>query len=726
MTSASNHFPYRFTSLFLFFLVLLIVALHYALPLRDSDLWFHLQYAKYFLEHKTLIPDHSIYSWTAAKNEVIYCAWLAELFLYCLYSLGGVPLLFVFRYTCILFMVFAALAHAKHLQLLDHPLTWLLCILGVLMADAAIIVKPEIITFVLFTVLTWNWWHIKSIPHPPVARYYLFPIIMFLWVNSHGAVVFGYIFLGCIMTGEVLNVILHCAALPKKTNQHFYIAMVLSYLMIVVTPYGYHYPFQLFKQIAPTATNTDYISHITAHFSPMVPDAEKLDFFDLWVLSLSLLCISLLANSAKTKRDYSLLTTNLVFASLYTFFYRTTFYWAPVYLFSMLSLLSNRPRVWFPHKLRTRLFQYWTLILACIFLAIYSIQTSLCHPEPYMHIGFRMTDSMPVHETEFIKSNYPFFNIGNSYNQGSYLLWELWPKNKVMIDSRHFPYKEWSRYFFDFTEAPDAYFEFMQKYKCEIWLVGFHQPQLCLWFYNNPEWQLAYYANNAAVFVRKGIGVTATSSRHTNSDVVSLQNPYAALAVFRFAITIQDWKVADLVRSKIESFPQCGKIKTIAVSADLFQKAYQAYFAGNYRECVALLEKEEVSEYLQNQAMLSHSYTHLSNAAWLRNENSNALEYSEKAVTALPTIHARYNFGVIHGYLFQNGTEPIKSKTSIDWKKKLYESMQLTSPLTPIGATMRETAIAILNGERSTERPVLIIPPREEILSCGSISISKL
>jgi hypothetical protein len=93
---------YRFsTLLFLIFLALVVlatIALRYAEPINDGDIWFHLAYGRYFLENHTLIPDHSIFSWTPAANDTIYCAWIPEIFFYLLFKAGGLQVLYALRY----------------------------------------------------------------------------------------------------------------------------------------------------------------------------------------------------------------------------------------------------------------------------------------------------------------------------------------------------------------------------------------------------------------------------------------------------------------------------------------------------------------------------------------------------------------------------------------------------------------------------------------------------
>lgn len=85
-----------------FIMLLLAVALLYAYPLKDNDLWWQMEIGQYLIEHKTLKPDHSIYSWTVADPNWVYNTWLAQTGLYALYLLGGLTALHAAAYLVVL------------------------------------------------------------------------------------------------------------------------------------------------------------------------------------------------------------------------------------------------------------------------------------------------------------------------------------------------------------------------------------------------------------------------------------------------------------------------------------------------------------------------------------------------------------------------------------------------------------------------------------------------
>ncbi len=223
------------------------VAVLGSLPLRDGDLWWQMAYGRYMLENTTLVPDHTIFSWSKADGSLIYCAWLPEIVLYLMYLIGRLPILYAFRYFCFLIFVLAVGVYARRIGQLRNPFTWFVCLLGFLMAyDSAGVIKPAIFSFVYVTLITLIWFWLKSGGRGSPWISYLFPVVALFWVNSHGTIMFGASYLLLIWFGETVNSLLSPEeALTRTTQKHLFFAMVLSAVAITINPYGLEYLRQL-------------------------------------------------------------------------------------------------------------------------------------------------------------------------------------------------------------------------------------------------------------------------------------------------------------------------------------------------------------------------------------------------------------------------------------------------------------------------------------------------
>ena len=60
-----------------------------------------------------------------------------------------------------------------------------------------------------------------------------------------------------------------------------------------------------------------------------------------------------------------------------------------------------------------------------------------------MWFGFGISYQNSVQEAEFIRNHLSNYFLGNDYDTGGYLLWALSPEQKIFIDPRYFPFKDW-------------------------------------------------------------------------------------------------------------------------------------------------------------------------------------------------------------------------------------------------------------------------------------------
>lgn len=690
-------------------IVLLTIAVRYTSPLGGGDIWWHLLYGKYFIANFTLVPDHTIFSWTPATAKTIYCTWFADIILYTIHSAAGIPGLLVFRSLCVIFFVFAVLSYARQLDILSHPFAWLLCLLGSLISLTAIICKPEIFTFIFMILLCWNWWYLRS-NQDKLLNYYFFPLIILIWVNSHGGVVFGYCFLFLIALGELLNSFLRLEHLSSYARKHFFTSLFLSLLALICTPYGLEYPKQIFFSLLPTQENFTYNSFIVAYVSPFSITSFRLDFGKLAYLIIAILFIATFPLIKRRQVDASFLLTNIFFAFLYTVYLRTTFYWAPVAVFSTLYIIGKRPISLFPNNKFSQLAVNGLAILSCLFISFNSIADSLYSPSAYSWFGTGRGNFSPFHEAEFIKQNYSGYNIANTYNQGSYLLWHLWPENKVMIDARHFPYRSWSWELFEFETTPSEHPSFMKKYPADIWCVSHGSMPLYMYLIRQPEWHLVFYGNSASVFVHKELVKKSYLGESNQAALEDTQSSYAALNAYNFSVYIKDWEGAGILVKRMQDILGEKKGEGVSGGASLFLQANQAYYKKDYPLAISLLQKKEVMTHFPSDTMLADALSFSALEKWQAQEDQQALELTQKAVLTNPTLITLFNFGMVQGYLLSptHAVSPSDQVEDAAWQKCLRKAIELSMNIDG-SKQLRDLALAMLNGELQ-DRPPIVIP----------------
>lgn len=544
-------------------LVLLVLFVWYAEPITDGDLWFHLAYGRYMLEHKTLIPDHSIFSWTPVDNSSIYCAWIPQILLYVLYKAGSLPVLFALRYAA--YLVFVALVgiHAKKHSVALHPLTWLVCLVGLLMATPASIIKPELFSFVLMGLTCSLWFSLKRTAQPKM--FYVFPVIMAVWVNTHGGVIFGAFFLLLVATGEAANILFAPGnALPAPVRGHFFLSVLLSLFAFFLTPYGVHYPRVLFSDLVVNAgTSVGEFLSVGAYQSIFHPMARWQHYVEYMVFAVFLMVVLCAGRWKRAGIDWSLVLSNVGMAILYCQFIRTTYYWAIVFTLSAVSIIHQGPS-WLVSP-RKRMFPLVTgaVVLLGLLVAGEALIQAQCRPMK----GFGISHYNPVEEAEFIREHFRGLRLGNDYDSGSYLLWALYPETRVFIDARYFPYKPWYREYMDFLYGKDLREKdaFVDKYKADIWCLLYDFPQMP-YFLSSGRFSLVHMGPSACIFARKDLGVRPGLSKVSPS--VMRVDAFQAVKIILFCVKAREIQSACSLADTLEKSLTCRK-KNAAMSGAL-------------------------------------------------------------------------------------------------------------------------------------------------------------
>jgi hypothetical protein len=173
-------------------------------PIPPHDFWWHMAMGREIVQTHT-IPAHDSFSYTQAGQPFYNQGWLAQVVLYGLHSLGGVPLILVVQ------SLVVALAYGLLLALCikrsgDLRLsTTVLLLLVVPISFDNWNVRPQTYAFPLFVAffyivtqwrLGYRWSAVGKEPPadgatPPKTYLWMLPMLMVVWVNLHGSFVLG-------------------------------------------------------------------------------------------------------------------------------------------------------------------------------------------------------------------------------------------------------------------------------------------------------------------------------------------------------------------------------------------------------------------------------------------------------------------------------------------------------------------------------------------------------
>jgi hypothetical protein len=171
---------------------LVLVALRPLLtPIPPHDFWWHMAMGREIVQSGT-IPREDTFSYTQAGEPFYNQGWLAQVAMYELHKLGGVPLLLVVQAGVV------ALAYGLLLWLCIRRTGMVRLSVGILLLAIMPIsfdnwnVRPQTYAFPLFVafLLVLDTWRTPQRERGG-ARLWLLPLLMIGWVNLHGSFVLG-------------------------------------------------------------------------------------------------------------------------------------------------------------------------------------------------------------------------------------------------------------------------------------------------------------------------------------------------------------------------------------------------------------------------------------------------------------------------------------------------------------------------------------------------------
>lgn len=190
------------------------------IPLFYTDIWGHVAYGKWMLEHHRL-PTEDPFLPLSAGVPVVDTSWLSQLLFGWLASVGGgeaLSLVFAVTLWCtyaVYTRTFYLLSGRIWLALIGTFLTWFLGF------GRHSIIRPEIFGGLCFATLMWmivhgEPWRSRSVKlvcdeeldaRPPWSLWIGIPVLFLAWANLHGSFMIGLIVLGCHATGRALQVL---------------------------------------------------------------------------------------------------------------------------------------------------------------------------------------------------------------------------------------------------------------------------------------------------------------------------------------------------------------------------------------------------------------------------------------------------------------------------------------------------------------------------------------
>ncbi|MGD9496958.1 MAG: hypothetical protein AB7Y46_11720 [Armatimonadota bacterium] len=478
-------------------------------PRRTYDIWWHLATGKLIVEQHA-IPDADPFTWTRAGAPWITHEWAWEVPMYVLYAAWGHAGLMVLR--TVVSVAACALLVWLCLRRGASPLaTMAVCALAIFAARPLFNDRPQVVSILGFVAMLC----LIQMAQEGRERFLLAaPLVMVPWVNLHGGFVFGPGLLALYAAGALVGWVLQWRdAKPLRPSPAVVLgALLLALGACLANPHG----------IAGAVYPLDYVIGEHAWHKTWITEYQSPDFSEPIFLWLGVLIVAMAAILAASRRGSGLwdIALTAVFLFMALKWQRNialfAFAVAPMLAVHLTDLLERvvPAALAGPDHRREPTALYAGIMVALAVLAVLAVPSAL------RRVDVVFSQDYPIECVRFADREGIEGRMFNTYRWGGYLIWRLWPRQRVFIDGRADVIgreiaMDWQKA----HKLEDGWQEVLERYRIDWAILSVSSP-LCRALEIHPDWRLACEEPTARLYVRRGSVAEASLSegRHTRAS----------------------------------------------------------------------------------------------------------------------------------------------------------------------------------------------------------------
>jgi hypothetical protein len=497
----------------IFLLLLLLIALGALIistPMvaADYDMWWHIKYGEIFVLNQTWFIDHSQFSWVPASADWPYVTWIGSSLIYGLFKIVSLQGMYILPLVGLLTVGALYFLHLKRQKVPVDELA-IATFFFTMIVSFSQLVRPTIFSNIFFALCLLIYF--SSRYSPSSKTYYRFlPFIFLLWVNTHGSFLMGLAFLTLACCLDAASNFLskqHSNAEDRSKTRSLAIALLFSYGVLIINPYGFRYLFAIVDHLlfaSHLEGQSGLITEYMSLWSRLDPTKITLRPMQAGYTSIAMMASLLLFSAysySKTKViPVTILGLNILFFLSGMAVSRALVFFCLVWLFSFAQLISLSKDIIPRRKVNVSAAALTILFSLNAFYLMFSYSPMLSWFGPALYAEY------PIKEVEFLLEHKLPAPLLNDYLSGGYLIWAAYPKYKVFIDSRGGPYLG-STYMDSFAiekaKTPDDLRPLLNKYPAKTIFMNWGQMNVIDALLRMPEWKLVYFDKAAAIFVHE-------------------------------------------------------------------------------------------------------------------------------------------------------------------------------------------------------------------------------
>lgn len=483
------------------FFILFFYAFLLAQPINlvTADLGRHLKNGEIFFQNFQ-IPAVNLYSYTQGNFPFINHHWGAGVIFYSIFKMvgfGGLSLVFLITSLATL-TLFLHIAYQKA-GLLTASLA---ALFTVPVLSSRVEIRPEFFSYFLVAVFFWILWHYQE--NKISERWlWLLPVLQLIWVNTH-----IYFFLGGVLVlafgaENALGALRKKSENIKKFKKLSLIAVLLG-LAVLLNPFGFRgaiYPLFILQNFGYRLFENQSVWFIEKLFQ--YPPGL---YFKILFSALVLSWIGAIVYSFKKKKLFpvSLFLLSIFFGYAALTAVRNF----TIFGYFALAIISTNLGIWRRENKNPPLHQ--TFSAAFLLIAVY-VLILVINPLYWRGrtIGWGLAPGAENSVKFFLEKNLegPIFN---NYDIGSYLIYYLYPRQKVFVDNRPEAYSSsfFNEVYIPMQEDEKKWQEEGVRYNFNA--IYFWRNDLTPWAQKflvariqDPDWAPVFVDNYAIIFLKR-------------------------------------------------------------------------------------------------------------------------------------------------------------------------------------------------------------------------------
>jgi hypothetical protein len=358
-------------------------------------------------------------------------------------------------------------------------------------------IRPEIFSYFFSALFFWILWHFKN--KSLSWRWLLIlPFLEIFWVNLHIYFFLGQVLIGVFLFEAVILKIFRSQA--KSEVKKLILIFVITILSALVNPYGLKelfYPLNIFKNYGYRIVENQSILFL-----------EKLNFYNpnfiIFKITYLLFILSFIFVFIFNKKKFSIsyFVIGLSFGLIAFFAIRNL----TIFGFFIIPIISYNLKEGLFSKIKLDLLILTTVIFFMVNLII----------TPFLifqsnNFGFGLKKDVNL-SAEFFKKEKIQGPIFNNYDIGGYLIYHLFPKEKVYVDNRPeaYPADFFTKNYISVQNNNNKWFEIEKKYHFNA--IFFSHRDYTPWGQNflinrinDSSWAPVYADEYAIIFLKRNL-----------------------------------------------------------------------------------------------------------------------------------------------------------------------------------------------------------------------------